>query len=62
MGKLSPIVRFVPLLALLAGGSAFAQEKPNILVIWGDDVGQSNISAYWSVTGRQTSTASPKKA
>ena len=28
--------------------SAFAQntEKPNILVIWGDDIGQSNISAY----------------
>jgi arylsulfatase len=25
---------------------ANAQEKPNILVIWGDDVGQSNISAY----------------
>jgi arylsulfatase len=24
----------------------FAQDKPNILVIWGDDVGQSNISAY----------------
>jgi arylsulfatase A-like enzyme len=22
------------------------QEKPNILVVWGDDVGQSNISAY----------------
>ena len=22
------------------------QSKPNILVIWGDDVGQSNISAY----------------
>ncbi len=21
-------------------------EKPNILVIWGDDIGQSNISAY----------------
>jgi arylsulfatase A-like enzyme len=20
--------------------------KPNILVIWGDDIGQSNISAY----------------
>ncbi len=32
----------------LAGGLAVAQEaeKPNILVIWGDDVGQSNISAY----------------
>ena len=27
--------------------TAHAQtEKPNILVIWGDDVGQSNISAY----------------
>ncbi len=24
----------------------FAADKPNILVIWGDDVGQSNISAY----------------
>jgi arylsulfatase A-like enzyme len=22
------------------------QQKPNIVVIWGDDVGQSNISAY----------------
>jgi len=26
--------------------SLFAQDKPNILVIWGDDVGISNISAY----------------
>lgn len=26
--------------------SANAQDKPNILVIWGDDIGQSNISAY----------------
>jgi Arylsulfatase A and related enzymes len=35
------------LLTLLIAGSAVAQEKkPNILVIWGDDVGQSNISAY----------------
>ena len=25
---------------------AAAQDKPNILVIWGDDIGQSNISAY----------------
>jgi len=32
---------------LLATGAAQAQsEKPNILVIWGDDIGQSNISAY----------------
>ena len=33
--------------AVLAAPSAFAKtEKPNILVIWGDDIGQSNISAY----------------
>jgi arylsulfatase len=29
-----------------ASSSAAAQNKPNILVIWGDDIGQSNISAY----------------
>jgi len=27
-------------------GAVFAQEKPNILIIWGDDIGISNISAY----------------
>ncbi|MEE4108294.1 MAG: hypothetical protein V2I24_03035, partial [Halieaceae bacterium] len=33
--------------ALAAVGiHAQAADKPNILVIWGDDVGQSNISAY----------------
>ncbi len=26
--------------------SALAAEKPNILVVWGDDIGQSNISQY----------------
>ncbi len=34
-------------LATQAATPAAAQEKkPNILVIWGDDIGQSNISAY----------------
>jgi arylsulfatase len=33
-------------LALSAATPAGAQERPNILVVWGDDVGQSNISAY----------------
>ena len=37
--------------SLLAGGSAtaYAQAKttkPNIVIIWGDDIGQSDISAY----------------
>ncbi len=35
------------LIALVAlAGSASADKKPNILVIWGDDIGQFNISAY----------------
>jgi arylsulfatase len=35
--------------ALLLSGAAMAQtagKKPNIVIIWGDDVGQSDISAY----------------
>ena len=48
-------LRPTPLLRRLAAATfaaclaipAWAQnEKPNILVIWGDDIGQSNISAY----------------
>ena len=47
--KNSCIRIMLPLAAMLLtlGGSVWAEEKkPNILVIWGDDVGQSNISAY----------------
>ena len=33
-------------LALIMLSGAISAQKPNILVIWGDDVGQSNISAY----------------
>jgi arylsulfatase len=39
----------IAILAVLVAASAVpaaAQDKPNILVIWGDDIGQSNISAY----------------
>ena len=38
--SMSIVCALVPLV-----GSA-KSDKPNILVIWGDDVGQSNISAY----------------
>ena len=32
-----------------------AQDQPNILVVWGDDIGQSNISAYtFGLMGYQT--------
>ncbi len=33
------------LLAIVAS-TAQAQDRPNILVVWGDDIGQSNVSAY----------------
>ena len=42
--------RFIPplaaLLLILSGAVRAEEAKPNILVVWGDDVGQSNISAY----------------
>ena len=43
------------LFSLFIVSCAFAQDKPNILVIWGDDIGQSNISAYtMGLMGYQT--------
>jgi arylsulfatase len=37
----------IAVLAVVAlAGTATAQDQPNILVVWGDDIGQSNISAY----------------
>jgi arylsulfatase len=38
-----------------AAEEATAEAKPNIVVIWGDDIGQSNVSAYTrGVMGYQT--------
>ena len=60
------ISRSIALLALvfpmaLTSATAMAQDKPNILIVWGDDIGQYNISAYnrasWA-TRRPISTAS----
>src|SRR5215475_6914490 len=47
VAKALPVV-FAAALALLAGTDvAFAQaKKPNIVIIWGDDIGQTDISAY----------------
>ena len=47
---------FVVVSALVAASPALAEsDKPNILVIWGDDIGQSNISAYtMGLMGYQT--------
>ena len=53
------------LLVTLVAPLASAQDSPpNIVIIWGDDIGQSNISAYTKGlmgTRLPISTASPKK-
>jgi arylsulfatase len=36
---------FIVLGVFILAGSAFAADKPNILIIWGDDIGQFNVSA-----------------
>jgi arylsulfatase A-like enzyme len=36
----------VAAMGLMGAAAASAQDKPNILVIFGDDIGQSNLSAY----------------
>jgi arylsulfatase len=44
-----PACLFLAVCALVLSGSARAQApvaKPNIVVIWGDDIGQFNVSAY----------------
>lgn len=37
---------FIFLLGIAFSVTSYAQQKPNILVIWGDDIGWGNISAY----------------
>ena len=49
------ISKFFILIGILVTTSVFAQDKPNFLVVWGDDIGQSNISAYtMGLVGYQT--------
>jgi len=44
---LTSIISTIFILFVFAASPAIAQtKKPNILIIWGDDIGQSNISAY----------------
>jgi hypothetical protein len=47
--KLRPILILLTLLASILGSptTILSQaKKPNILVIWGDDIGIANVSAY----------------
>ncbi|GAA0784123.1 MULTISPECIES: arylsulfatase [Pseudomonadati] len=54
--KLNSRLKLLSVVAFgLASVNLYAAEKPNILVIWGDDIGQSNISAYtFGLMGYQT--------
>ena len=46
-GRQVTLLTAVMLASMVIAGAAHAQEKkPNIVVIWGDDIGQSNVSAY----------------
>ena len=40
------VLTMLAALAWLAGPAATQQQRPNIVIIWGDDIGQSNVSAY----------------
>ncbi len=46
MRRVTTSVGLISFWLISAFGPAFAQDKPNILVVWGDDIGRSNISAY----------------
>ncbi|MHC4215622.1 MAG: arylsulfatase, partial [Planctomycetota bacterium] len=46
MRKKYLVLKITLLIFFLVGSAAWAQDKPNILVIWGDDIGQTNVSAY----------------
>jgi hypothetical protein len=49
------VLAFATLALPAAAEEGAKQDKPNILVIWGDDIGQSNISAYtMGVVGYRT--------
>ncbi len=48
-------ITLTAILPLVIAASTAAQSKPNILVIFGDDIGQTNISAYsFGVVGYKT--------
>ena len=38
--------RLIIFVFIFFASNAYAAEKPNILVIWGDDIGWMNVSAY----------------
>ena len=45
-GRSFSILAVLGLAAMVLATPAMAQDKPNILIIWGDDIGPYNVSAY----------------
>ena len=41
------VASLVTAIAVIVPAAAQDNQKPNIVIIWGDDIGQSNISAYY---------------
>jgi arylsulfatase len=46
MHAIQTVVVALALLPIVGQAAAADAKKPNILVIWGDDIGRDNISAY----------------
>jgi arylsulfatase len=46
MHVMRSVVAVLALLSVVGPAHAATDEKPNVLVIWGDDIGRDNISAY----------------
>ena len=46
MLRIAGLMALASLLALSALPASAQQKKPNILIIWGDDIGYWNVSAY----------------
>jgi arylsulfatase A-like enzyme len=40
------VIALICAVTIYASPSAAAEEKPNIVIIWGDDIGQTNLSVY----------------
>ena len=55
MYAITKILAFIVCSFVFLSVPALAQDKPNIVVIWGDDIGQSNLSVFTKgVMGYQT--------
>ena len=64
-GYIAALLTAIYAVGLVADIASAQEKKPNIVVIWGDDIGVHNISAYnhgdHGLSGRPILTGSPRK-